>query len=259
MTNRKILYGYQIQNGDLVSVDNESTVVSRVYTLYAAGASYQKISDALNKEHIPFSEDDSQWNKHKVKRMLENPRYTGQDGYPAIIGEGIFQAVQEQIREKTAAYAHSEKRMVLNLKPYLRCGACEGELHRLGGKNRRKDTLYLKCESCGTLVTIQDSALLDEVSRQMEEHKAPSAEAYQPSAEVIRLTNAINRSLEHPDAPEEIISLILQGAAARYDSCSAETEHHISHRPAEVDLKRFGEAVSHITITGENIITVHFK
>ena len=42
---------------------------------------------------------------HKVKRLLENPRYTGQKGYPAIIDAETFQAVQRMIQGKTAGYA----------------------------------------------------------------------------------------------------------------------------------------------------------
>ena len=93
----------------------------------------------------------------------------------------------------------------------------------------------------------------------MAEHDAPTEEAYIPSADTVRLTNAINRGLEHPDKPEDVVSLILQGVSARYDCCPAPTKSEIFNRPAEVDFKSFGQAVSHITITGENIVTVHFK
>ena len=47
MINRKVLYGYQIQNGTLEIVPEEQRAVSMVFTLYNAGASYQAISDAL--------------------------------------------------------------------------------------------------------------------------------------------------------------------------------------------------------------------
>ncbi len=193
-----------------------------------------------------------------MKRLLENPRYIGQKGYPAIIDAETFQAVQRMIQEKTAGYAPPKDRPALRLKPYLRCACCEGELHRLAGKNRRADTLYLKCIRCGAMVTVSDTELMNEVSRQMVEHDYPTEQPYAPSSEVIRLTNAINRGLEHPDKPEDIVSLILQGASARYDCCPAPTESETFNRPAEVDLKRFGQAVSHITIT-DGSITVHFK
>ena len=258
MTNRKILYGYQIQRGELAIVPQEAETVQRITTLYLAGASYQKIGASLNADGIPFSSEATLWNKHKVKGLLENPRYTGADGYPPILDRDTFRAVQEKIKEKTEGCVKREKRPALALKEYLQC-ECGGPLCRTAGKNRRTDTLYLKCESCGKRFILPDSLLLSEVSRQMAEHDAPPETPYAPSGEVVRLTNAINRGLERSDRPEDIVSLILQGASARYDCCPDVIEYESVCRPAEVNLKRFGQAVSHITITGNQDITVHFK
>jgi len=55
MTNRKILYGYRIQYGELAVIPQEAEVVRRIATLYLNGLSYQKISDILNHDAIPFS------------------------------------------------------------------------------------------------------------------------------------------------------------------------------------------------------------
>lgn len=258
MSNRKILYGYQIQRGDLVTVPQEAETVRRITTLYLDGLSYQKISDTLNSDGIPFSGEAPLWNKHKVKRLLENPRYTGVDGYPPIIDQETFDTIQSMIRGKTANRTKIEKRPAQRLKEYFRCANCHGRLLGMGGKNQRHDTLYLRCEHCGMQVTIPDADLLAEVDRQIAEHDTPPAEPYTPSGEVVRLTNAINRGLEHPDKPEDIVSLILQGASARYDCCPAPIESEPFSRPAEVDFKSFGQAVSYITIT-DGTITVHFK
>ena len=129
----------------------------------------------------------------------------------------------------------------------------------MGGTVRRKDTLYLKCGVCNARVAIPDEDLLAQVSRQMAEHDYPDEQLYVPSAEVVRLTNAVNRGLEHPSAPEDVVALILQGVSARYDCCPAPIEQENLRRPAEADLKRFGQAASHITITGNLDVTVHFK
>ena len=252
MSNRKILYGYQIQYGELAVIPQEAEAVRQIATLYLNGLSYQKISDILNHDAVPFSAEAPLWNKHKVKRLLENPRYTGADGYPAIIEQDDFDTIQRIIQEKTSNYTKAENRPAQRLKEYLRCGTC-------GGQSQRRDTLYLRCEHCKMLVTLPDADLMNEVSRQMAEHDAPTEEAYIPSADTVRLTNAINRGLEHPDKPEDVVSLILQGVSARYDCCPAPTKSEIFNRPAEVDFKSFGQAVSHITITGENIVTVYFK
>lgn len=258
MTNRKNLYGYCIENGELIIVPQEAQTVKRIATLYIAGASYQAIADSLNKSGTPFSQQAPLWNKHKVKRALENPRYIGMDGYPPILDETDFQVVQAKIKSKTEGYTFKEKRPVLMLKDYLRC-PCSGTLQRIGGTVRRKDTLYLKCQACGTQLTILDGVLLDQVSRQMVKHDRPATETYTPSSEMIRLTNAINRGLEHPNAPEDVVTLILRGVSARYDCCPVPVELENSYRPSEADLKRFSQAVSHITITGNQDVTVHFK
>ena len=258
MTNRRYLYGYRIENGEMTVVPGEKTVVERIAGLYLVGASYQTIADSLNKAGTPFSPDAPLWNMHKVKRLLENPRYTGTKGYPAILEVDTFQAVQAKIRAKTEGYTYKEKRLALKLKDHLRC-PCGGVLRRVGGTTRRKDTLYLKCAACGAHVTILDEDLLTEVSRQMAERNAPKEQPYVPDSEVIRLTNAINRGLEQPNTPESVVSLILQGVSARYDCCPAPMEQENIRRLSEADLKRFGQAASHITITGNLDVTVHFK
>ena len=112
---------------------------------------------------------------------------------------------------------------------------------------------------CGARVTIPDDDLLAQVSRQLAEHGHPTEQPYTPSAEVIRLTNAVNRGLEHPSAPEDVVALILRGVSARYDCCSAPTEQENQCRPSEADPKRFERTASHITITGNRDVTVHFK
>ena len=103
MKNRKILYGYTIENGGFVIYPQEAKIVKRIFEIYQSGESYQGISDILNAENIPYSEDSASWNKHKIKRMLENPRYTGECGYPEIIQSEDFQAVKAMICSKTAA------------------------------------------------------------------------------------------------------------------------------------------------------------
>lgn len=260
MTNRKILYGYQIQNGELTTVPAEAAVVGRVFTLYAGGLSYQKISDTLNTEQIPFDKDTPLWNKHKVKRLLENPRYTGRDGYPPLVEAEDFRSVQDVIQSKTADHTPREERPAERLKPFLRCGSCGSHLTRFGRRGCRNDALYLKCEGCGANITIPDADLLGEVSRQIAAHDNPDTKPYAPSEEAVHLANAINRGLEHPEEPEEIVSLILQGVSARYDCCpAATTSYQITDRLAEADWNRFGQAVSHIMVSPDYTVTVYFR
>ena len=257
MTNRKQLYGYCIRNGERTIVPEEAGTVSRVFTLYTQGLSYQAIADTLNEDRIPYSLEVPLWDRHKIKRMLENPRYMGQNGYPAILDGALFRQVQDCIRAKTAGHTPRQDRPALKLMGCLRCAHCGGSFRRLAGKNRRVDTLYLKCSGCGAVITIPDQALLSETARQVAWHDVPVQEPYRPSGEVVRLTNAINRELEHPSTPEQAVSLILRCAAARYDCCPGPISQEDHDRLPDQDHIR--QTVSHIAISTENTMTVHFN
>lgn len=100
---------------------------------------------------------------------------------------------------------------------------------------------------------------IDRINQRMRSYEHPKQPAYAPSAEVIRLSNAINRSLEQPDSPEAVMALILQGAAARYDCCPEPISEYenFDHLP-KADWNHFRRVVSYITITQEHIITVQF-
>ena len=138
MINRKVLYGYQIQNGTLEIVPEEQRAVSMVFTLYNAGASYQAISDALNRQGIPYCREVPLWNKHKVKRLLENPRYTGKEEYPILVEADIFQAAQEKTAEKNARkQSHGEKPAIARLRRRPEVSDC---------KDRQSDAML--CARC---------------------------------------------------------------------------------------------------------------
>ena len=191
--------------------------------------------------------------------MLENARYTGKDGYPVMIAETDFQAVQDKISEKNDRRQVSEEVTVVDrLKPYFRC-TCGGKMVRLGGRWQDRSKVYLKCEHCGISVSLDTDETFQEVAHQMQTHECQEADAYVPSAEVIRLNNAINRGLEQPDSPEAVMALILQGAAARYDCCPQPiSECEPSDCPVEVDWLRFRRVVSYITVASDAMVSLTF-
>ena len=52
---RKILYGYQIQNGELIVQPQEAEGVKRIFSLYLEGMTQQQIADALNADGFHYS------------------------------------------------------------------------------------------------------------------------------------------------------------------------------------------------------------
>ena len=249
--NRKILYGYQIQDGKLIIQPQEAEVVKRIFSTYLEGTYQWKIADILNADSVLYSQERPQWTMHRVGFILKNPRYTGTDGYPVLIDAGTFQTAQEIIQKRKKTVRRSD-RPALRYREKLRCGECGSPLKRRHSGQKRNDTLYLQCEGCGIRTEIKDFDFLAEVERQTAAYtpSEQSAVVYEPSAEAVRLTNAINRGLERPDQPEEIVKLILQGVSARYECFPQEANL--------IDIH--GErAIQYITISADNAVTVTFK
>ena len=78
--NRKILYGYQIQGGELSTHPQEAENVKRIFALYLAGMSRQKIADDLNAQGIIYSAESPAWSINRILRATQNPRYMGKKG-----------------------------------------------------------------------------------------------------------------------------------------------------------------------------------
>ncbi len=260
MVARKFLYGYQVQNGEIITVPEKAEVVKRIYQAYLAGASYETIANELNRDNIPYDGEIPVWQLGKVRRVLTSEGYTGSKGYPAIIDHETFEAVRVMITSKKGQVRC--KRAALKIKRYLRCEHCGGNVQGYGPgrKKIREDMLYLKCYGCGIRIEITDDELLSEITRQMKEHYTPAETLYRESEKAVRLTNAINRGLEKPNDPDEVINLILQGVSARYD-CWPSTEklNPDNYRVEERRWDHIGRAVSRINITADKKITVYFK
>ena len=258
MANRKILYGYQIIHGDLVIQEEERLTVQNVFTTYLAGLSYQALADRMNADNIPFSQESPLWNKHKIKRMLENPRYAGENGYPSIIDQDTFQQVQNKIAEKASGKLPRRTESD-GLWAKLRSGCCQTRLLRTGGPIGHTGNVHLKCSACRNAFVVGKEELLAQTARQLAAHEAPVCKPYAPSAEAVRLANAISRALEQPGDVREALSCILQGASARYACCDDGIVADESQMQTDqIDWDRFERTVSHIIIGTDKAITVHF-
>ena len=253
--NRKVLYGYQIEDGKLITQPLEAAVVSRIFALCLEGKFQWEISDILNAESILYSPDRPVWNKFRISFILRNERYMGADDYPVLIDSETFQAVQALLQKKWGKRDRRE-RPVSALRETLRC-PCGGRLKRWFSSVHRPDTLYLRCAECGGEAVIPDADLLSEVKRQAAEYTPPAEGGYAPSEETVRLTNAINRGLEKPERPEDVVALILQGISARY-SCF-ETPAASPDTQRLIREKAYAQAIKYITITADNAVTVTFK
>ncbi len=125
----------------------------------------------------------------------------------------------------------------------------------MGGRNRQSDTLYLKCVQCGAVITMRDEVLLDEIARRRRNRSGPERISYQPSGEVVRLTNAINRGWSTRRSTGDRLPDLAGGRGA----VRLLPRHNGTNRPpAGCVLGPYPLAVSHINLSEEGTVEAAF-
>ena len=89
MKNRTIPFGYQYENGALAINPPEAHIVQNVFTQYLLGEPLSKIAAHLTAKLVEYLPGHWQWDKARVKRLLDNAKYTGEDDFPPIIKETL--------------------------------------------------------------------------------------------------------------------------------------------------------------------------
>jgi len=249
----KIPYGYEIKDGKLTILPHEAAGVKKMFELYLTGMTQKDIAAALDADGFIYCADSPAWSKAGVGNVLKNPCYIGENNYPIIISRKTFQSVQE-MRAGRAKQRKAHPALCLAKK--IRCGQCGNDFRRISEWQWR-DSLHFRCDHCRAKATITDADLLAEIERQAAEYTPPSDTSYEPTGEVVRLTNAINRGLEHPEQSEDMVALIMQGITARYDCFT--TRMTATELLRLIKGKAYDQAVEYIAIRPDNSVTVTFK
>ena len=95
MGNRKQPFGYRMEMGEIVLHLQEAKVVEYIFLQYTTGATYNTLVAELRNQPVPYDKGKA-WNKNMVARILEDTRYTGQSGYPAIIRQEMLERALEK-------------------------------------------------------------------------------------------------------------------------------------------------------------------
>jgi hypothetical protein len=221
---RTIPFGYKIENGRIVPHPDEAKAIRRIYYLYLKGDSYLIIAKAMAADGIRYHADTTVWNKHMVKRILENEGYTGAGGWPEIILPTIFNRVSQIRLSKTAGW---REHPACNdaVKRKLVCAAC-GTPFRIP-TSLRNGIRWWHCgnDECGNMLRITDTeleqrviALLNRLISQPELIDMPPLPAPLP-IESERIQNELYRELGKVDWDEYYArSLALACAAERYEA-----------------------------------------
>ena len=234
MRNRSIPFGYCYQNGTLAVHPQESQTVRAVFAAYLSGEPLSKIAANLTAKLVEYLPGHSQWDKARVKRLLDNVKYTGEGDFPQLITEKQFQMAHQKKESANTNRQLADEDIKL-FKGLTHCHHCGGFMVRRMDARMERPVTW-KCPACDYFLPLPDEEFKQRVFllqkkladkpllAEKEEDEIPVT-----SMEARRLTNEIFRKLDSGDFSEdELVDLALQCAAKNYEAITS--AQHITDR-----------------------------
>lgn len=234
MKNRTIPFGYQYENGALTINPPEAHIVQNVFTQYLLGEPLSKIAARLTAKLVEYLPGCCQWNKARVKRILDNAKYTGAGDFPPIIKEKDFQMAHQK-KESANTNRQSVDEDIKLFKGLAHCHHCGGIMVRRMD-SRMGHPVTWKCPQCGYFFPLPDEEFKRRVfllQKKLADKpllaEKEEDEIQVTSMEARRLTNEIFRKLDSGNFSEdELVALALQCAAKNYEVINS--ARHITDR-----------------------------
>lgn len=228
MKNRRFPYGYEMQNGVIIISAKEADTVKQIFREYLNGDNLKIIAERLTEKQVEFLPGEYGWNKNRIKRMIEDKRYIGDNSYPAIVDEDVFKranAEKNNRRTNAEPIITTEKKILVHK---VQCANCENKLfHNTNSKLKNSELWYCKNKDCKFSVYMTVAELEHEITEilnllistpKFTEYEETDIQT-EPSLEIIRMENEIERQLESIDFDKnEIQNMILQCATKKYDA-----------------------------------------
>lgn len=216
---RKIPFGYAIRAGEAILNPDESELVRQIFQMYLSGLSYQQIAGEMEKRGVRYHQHTEKWNKHMVKRMLENEVYLGNGMYPRLISNEDFLAVRLRRAEKTTEAASPSE--ISDIRKKAVCGCCGSRMRR---GSRTRGRVYWRCENeaCGQTVSFLEDDLLKSLTKLLKKMASdpklltPTKTSRQsaPSMDAIRIENELNLAFNRGTGSAELIRALIYASAA---------------------------------------------
>ena len=189
------------------------------------------VAKGMTRQGVRYHRHTAEWNKNMVKRILENTKYTGADGYPKLVAEEDFAAVQRQKTERnTYVPLAAEIRPIQHKTVCARCGG------RTMREPRSHGRVGWRCQDldCGQVVRISDEALAKQVDGRLRELAqapqlltAPELRQAGVDMDAVRLQNELTLVLNRgSEKPEYLKALAFAVAIQRYGQFPDPTPAH---------------------------------
>ena len=226
--NRNIPFGYTMKKGEIIAEPTESQAVKDIFKLYLDGKSMSEIARQMSISQISYNGITFDWNKNMVKRILENEKYLGKDGYPVLIDSETFYRANARKKSKaTSVNEISEELKIIRNLSY--CTECGHRLSRFGG-NTQTDKWDCRNPECSRFnYRLTDNMIKDILLHILNAVIAnpdlldtdSEISGYTPNIKVKCQQNEINRLIDNPQIDtEKAKTEILKLAELKYECCT---------------------------------------
>ena len=227
-------FGYTIIKGVITVHPAEAPVVRRIFAGYLAGTSLQSIADDLTAKQVEYLPGKSDWNKGRIKRILEDARYLGGGEFPALVDEADFHAVQERKQASNTAKTIQPGQHISQITVPVACADCGTAMTRQHHAKLRVTEAW-SCP-CGVKIWLADNDLLagitEILNRLIDDPALVTEPPSQPNEakqlKVRRLQNEIGRQMEGAGFDRDAVQGdIFALAAAKFNSLPDHTTTHL--------------------------------
>ena len=124
MGKKVTVYGYQFKDGILQEDKEQSRMVQEIFKVYNSDVPVSRLKDQIEGLEI---------NRVKLNDILSDKRYLGNENFPQIIDQELFEAVQQRKKERLKAIG-KEQPYIYNKEQFLfrdkmKCGECGSAYH----------------------------------------------------------------------------------------------------------------------------------
>ena len=130
MNHRNIPLGYALSGGIITINETEADTVREIAEQYLSGKSLKAIAEMLTAKHIEYMSGKTDWNRSRIKRIVEDKRYIGDGGYLPILTEQEIAAMQSIKAEKNTQKDVNHTEGIFTLNAPVVCHNCGGRMHR---------------------------------------------------------------------------------------------------------------------------------
>jgi len=282
MAQRHIPFGYKIIDGTVAIEPEKAELVRKMFNDFISGISLNQMAKALTEMKVPNANGKPSWNHGSIGKILSNWKYTGNDFYPAIIPEEVFNAANKLREEKNAQLGRNVNYFANGISstyPFsgrLICGECGSVFKRYTEHHNKNKKCNWKCKRyivdnrvCCKSGVVDDKqlevAFIQIINRVMENpemiEKRPAVNAIAESAELRKIKSQISSGLgQNGLKPSDMAQLLFKRAAEQYlisqvDDFEYKTRKLKAALESFKPIKAFDEALFKSTIKSITVET----